>query len=83
MHPSPAVGLLAAAAAATTTVTTDGGPPVTELVPVRPNAHDPSWPPVLIVCVAVVVFGGLLAAIVFLRRAREAGRPGPRRRLDG
>jgi hypothetical protein len=83
MHPSPAVGLLAAAAAATTTVTTDGGPPVTELVPVRPNAHDPSWPPVLIVCVAVVVFGGLFAAIVFLLRARDAGRPSGGRRLDG
>ena len=58
------------------------GPQVTEVVRVRPNAHDPSWPPVLIVCVAVVVLGGLLAAVVFLRRAREAARPtrGP---LDG
>jgi hypothetical protein len=83
MHPSPAVGLLAAAATATTTVPTAGGPPVTELVPVRPNAHDPSWPPVVIVCVAVVVFGGLFAAIVFLRRARDAGRPSGGRRLDG
>ena len=57
-------------------------PQVTELVRVRPNATDPSWPPVLIVCVAVVVLGGLFAAIVFLRRAREAARParGP---LDG
>ncbi|HLM17103.1 MAG TPA: hypothetical protein VK549_04725 [Acidimicrobiia bacterium] len=51
------------------------GPPVTELVPVRPNAHDPSWPPVLIFCVAVLLLGGLFAAIVFLRRAREAARP--------
>jgi len=51
------------------------GPPVTELVPVRPNAHDPSWPPVLIFCVAVLLLGGLFAAIVFLRRAHEAARP--------
>ena len=58
------------------------GPQVTELVRVRPNAHDPSWPPVLIVCVAVVVLGGLAAAIVFLRQARDAARTrrGP---LDG
>jgi hypothetical protein len=74
MHPSPAVGLLAA------TATT--GPQFTEVVPVRPNAHDPSWPPVLIACVAVVVLGGLFAAIVFLRRAWDAAHPshGP---LDG
>jgi hypothetical protein len=51
------------------------GPQVTELVRVRPTAHDPSWPPVLIVCVAVVVLGGLFSALVFLRRARDAGRP--------
>ena len=78
MHPSPAVGLLAAASAAAT----DPGPQVTELVRVRPNAHDPSWPPVLIVCVAVVVLGGLFAAVVFLRRAWDAAHParGP---LDG
>jgi hypothetical protein len=58
------------------------GPQVTELVRVRPNAHDPSWPPVLIVCVAVVVLGGLFAAVVFLRRAWDSARPsrGP---LDG
>jgi len=68
MHQSPAVGLLAAA----TTATTGSGPQVTELVPVRPNAHDPSWPPVLVLCVAVVVLGGLFAAIVFLRRAWDA-----------
>ena len=76
MHPSPAVGLLVASATATT------GPQVTELVRVNPNAHDSSWPPVLIVCVAVVVFGGLIAALVFLRRAREAARPAGRS-LDG
>jgi hypothetical protein len=76
MHPSPAVGLLVASSTVTT------GPQVTELVRVNPNAHDPSWPPVLIVCVAVVVFGGLFAALVFLRRAREAARP-PGRPLDG
>ena len=57
-------------------------PQVTELVRVRPNASDPSWPPVLIVCVAVVVLGGLAAAIVFLRQARDAARP-RRSPLDG
>ena len=58
------------------------GPPVTEVVPVRIDGHDPSWPPVLIFCVVVVVVGGLLAALVFLRHARAAARPaqGP---LDG
>ena len=58
------------------------GPQVTELVRVRPNAHDPSWPPVLVFCVVVVVLGGLFAAIVFLRRAWDAAHParGP---LDG
>ena len=78
MHQSPAVGLLAAAATATTVV----GPQVTELVPVRPNAHDSSWPPVLVFCVLVVVLGGLFAAVVFLRRARDAARP-TGRPLDG
>ena len=58
------------------------GPQVTELVRVRPNAHDPSWPPVLLFCVLVVVIGGLVAAIVFLRRARDATRPSGRP-LDG
>jgi hypothetical protein len=42
---------------------------------VHPNAHDPSWPPVLIFCVAVLLLGGLFASIVFLRRARDAARP--------
>jgi hypothetical protein len=78
MHPSPAVGFFADSA----TTTTGLGPQVTELVRVNPNAHDSTWPPVLIVCVAVVVFGGLFAALVFLRRARGAGRP-PGRSLDG
>jgi hypothetical protein len=80
MHPSPAAGLFVVAA--TATVTTVPGPQFTELVPVRPNAHDPSWPPVLIFCVAVVVLGALFAAIVFLRRAWAAAHPtrGP---LDG
>ena len=57
-------------------------PQVTELVRVRPNAHDPSWPPVLVFCVAVVLLGGLFAAVVFLRRAWDAAHPagGP---LDG
>jgi len=75
MHPSPAVGLLAA-------TTTAPGPQVTELVRVRPNAHDSSWPPVLVVCVLVVVLGGLFAASVFLRHARSAARS-DRRPLDG
>jgi hypothetical protein len=52
------------------------------LVRVNPNAHDPSWPPVLIFCVVVVVLGALFAALVFLRRAWEAARP-PRGHLDG
>ena len=82
MHPSPAVGLLVASSAATTTPTTGLGPQVTELVRVNPNAHDPSWPPVLIFCVAVVVLGGLFAAVVFLRRAWDAGHP-PQRSIDG
>jgi hypothetical protein len=76
MHLLPAVGLLAA------TSTTAAGPPVTELVPVHPDAHDPTWPPVLIACVAAVVLGGFFAAVVFLRRAREAARPA-REPLDG
>ena len=55
---------------------------MTELVRVRPNAHDPSWPPVLVFCVVVVLLGGLFAAVVFLRRAWDATRAtgGP---LDG
>lgn len=78
MHPSAAAGLFAA----TATATTGAGPDVTELVRVRPNAHDPSWPPVLVFCVAVVVLGGLFAAVVFLRRAWDAAHAtsGP---LDG
>jgi hypothetical protein len=58
------------------------GPPVTEVVPVRIHGHDSSWPPVLLFCVLVVVIGGLVAAIVFLRRARDATRPSGRP-LDG
>jgi len=50
------------------------GPPVTEVVPVRIDGHDSSWPPVLVFCVLVVVIGGLFAAAVFLRRARSATR---------
>jgi hypothetical protein len=76
MLPSSAAGLVAA------TATTVPGPQLTEVVPVRPNAHDPSWPPVLIFCVAVVVLGALFAAVVFLRRGWNAAHPtrGP---LDG
>ena len=51
---------------------TDPGPQVTEIVPIRIHGHDSSWPPVLVFCVAVVVVGGLFAAVVFLRRARGA-----------
>jgi hypothetical protein len=70
MHASPAVGLVAVAVAAA-----DPGPQLTEIVRVRPNSHDPSWPPVLIFCVAVVVLGALFAAVVFLRRAWNAAHP--------
>jgi hypothetical protein len=48
------------------------GPQITELVPVRIHGHDSSWPPVLVFCVVVIVVGGLLAAVVFLRRAHGA-----------
>jgi len=58
------------------------GPPITEVVPVRIHGHDSSWPPVLILCALVVVVGGLVAAFVFLRRARAATRPS-REPLDG
>jgi hypothetical protein len=58
------------------------GPQVTELVPVRVHGHDTSWPPVLVFCVAVLVLGALVAAIVFLRSAWSAARP-TRRPLDG
>jgi uncharacterized integral membrane protein len=58
------------------------GPPVTEVVPVRIHGHDSSWPPILILCVLVVVLGGLVVAIVFLRRAHEATRS-ERKPLDG
>ncbi len=57
-------------------------PQVTELVPVRLHGHDPGWPPVLVFCVAVVVFGALFAAVVFLRRAWSAAHPA-RTTLDG
>jgi hypothetical protein len=60
----------------------DPPPQVTELVRIDPHAHDPSWPPVLIFCVAVVALGGLVAALVFFRQAWAAVHP-QRRRLDG
>jgi hypothetical protein len=72
MHASPAVGLVAVAVAV---AAADPGPQLTEIVRVRPNSHDPSWPPVLIFCVAVVVLGALFAAVVFLRRAWNAAHP--------
>ena len=58
------------------------GPPITEVVPVRIHGHDSSWPPVLILCALVVVVGGLVAAFVFLQRARAATRTS-REPLDG
>jgi len=78
MHASPAFGLVSVVLAASA----DPGPQLTEIVRVRPNSHDPSWPPVLVFCVAVVVLGALFAALVFLRRAWAAAHPshGP---LDG
>ena len=57
-------------------VTTEPGPQVTEIVRIRPDANDPGWPPVLVFCVLVVVVGGLVSAVVFMRRAREAARNG-------
>ena len=58
------------------------GPPVTEVVPVRIHGHDSSWPPVLIVCVLVVVVGGLVAALGVPAPRRAATRPA-RKPLDG
>jgi hypothetical protein len=49
-------------------------PPITEVVPVRIHGHDSSWPPVLIFCALVVVVGGVVVALVFMRRARDASR---------
>ena len=74
MHQYLAQGLLAAM--------TDPGPPMTEIVPIRIHGHDSSWPPVLVFCVVVVAVGGLVASVVFLRRAWGATRThgGP---LDG
>lgn len=57
-------------------------PQVTELVPVRVHQHDPSWPPVLVFLVAIVVLGALCTAVVFMRRAWSAAHPAPRQ-LDG
>ena len=74
MFPYPAVGLLAATAAT--------GPPITEIVPIRIHGTDSSWPPVLVFCALVVVLGGLFAAVVFLRRARQVTRSDGRP-LDG
>jgi hypothetical protein len=65
-----AVVLLAQAATTTLTPTTTPGYPFYERVPVRLHGHDTSWPPVLIVVVLVVVFGGLFLAVVFLRNVR-------------
>ena len=70
---------LAAGPLAATDVT---GPQITEVVPIRIHGTDTNWPPVLVFCVFVVVLGGVVAAVVFLRRAREATRH-DRRPLDG
>jgi hypothetical protein len=48
------------------------GPPITEIVPVRIHGHDSSWPPILVFGVFVVVVGGIVVCLVFMRRAREA-----------
>jgi hypothetical protein len=52
------------------------GPPITEIVPVRIHGHDSSWPPILVFGVLVVVVGGIVVCLVFMRRAREALRAG-------
>ncbi len=49
----------------------DGGPSLTQ-VPVRLHEHDTSWPPVLVFCALVVVFGGVFAAVLFMRRVRQS-----------
>ena len=54
----------------------DEGPPITEVVPVRVHGTDTNWPPVLVFFALVVVGGGIFVCIVFLRRVREATRPG-------
>jgi hypothetical protein len=62
----------------------EGSSAMSALVGAGPHGHagDPSWPPVLVFFVAVAVVGSLVAAVVFLRQARGAGRP-VRRRFDG
>jgi hypothetical protein len=56
-------------------VADDAGPSLTE-VPVRIHGHDTSWPPVLVFCALVVVFGGIFAAVLFMRRVRQSLRSG-------
>jgi hypothetical protein len=53
------------------------GPPITEVVPIRIHGHDSSWPPVLVFCALVVVAGGVVVALVFMRHVREALREDP------
>lgn len=62
--------MLTATVTPVTTPATTPGSPFYEPVPVRIHGHDTSWPPVLIVAVLVVVFGGLFLAMVFLRNVR-------------
>jgi hypothetical protein len=53
---------------------------VTEVVPVRIHGTETSWPPVLVFCALVVVFGGAFAAILFMRRVRQSLRSDGRTR---
>jgi hypothetical protein len=70
------VAALVLAGAAGAADAADDGPPITEIVPVRIHGHDSSWPPVLVFAAVVVVGGAIVVALVFIRRVREALRPG-------
>ena len=48
----------------------------------RLHEHDTSWPPVLVFCALVVVFGGVFAAVLFMRRVRQSLRSGSGSRRD-
>jgi hypothetical protein len=48
----------------------DDPPQITEAVPIRIHGTDTSWPPVLVFLAVVVVGGGVLVCIVFMRRVR-------------
>ena len=71
------VGVLATLGAvcwATSAGAVDEPPHITEAVPIRIHGTDTNWPPVLVFLALVVVGGGILVAIVFMRRVREATR---------